>query len=300
MDGLLSEDRVIGRKKAMSANPLVSTVSPILNGIKYLEKAIASFINQTYTNVEHIFVDGGSTDGTVEILKKYRSKYPERIRFISGPDKGVGEAVNKGLRLAKGDILGWVDPDDFLEPDAIMAVVDFFRKNPDAYVVFGISRLVNEEGTKVLYTRPAKDWNRQEAIAYRHFITYGAAYYRREVIETVGGFDKRGNDLDFWLRVDESFKIHRIDKLLCNTRIRSDSLQTAKRGEYRRRQNEERRKDYELSRQHGGSIFSAHARNYFIARFLIALGLYPLAYRTSLRLRNRSRIFEKIWMKLKL
>jgi glycosyltransferase involved in cell wall biosynthesis len=287
-------------ENSTSEHPLVSTVSATINGIKYIEKALECLINQSYPNIEHVFVDGGSTDGTVEFLAKYQARYPNRIRFISEVDRGVGEAMNKGFALAKGEILGWVDPDSFLELDAINVIARFFRTNPQAYVVFGRSRLVNEAGTKILYTRPIRDWNREEAIKYRHFITYGAAFYRREVIERTGGFDIRGNDLDFWLRVDKIFKIYRIDDLLCNTRVRSDSLQTSKSGALKKRQNEERYKDYLLCRQQGGSILSAHVRNYWIARLLVATGLYSFAYKVTLQLRGKSPVFEKIWMKFQL
>ncbi len=102
---------------------LVSVITPVLNGVKYLEECIQSVLKQGYPNIEHILVDGASTDGTEEMLASYQAKYPDRIRFISEPDEGIGVAMNKGLWMAKGGIFGGLMADDFYEPEAVQAVV---------------------------------------------------------------------------------------------------------------------------------------------------------------------------------
>ena len=132
MENKLSQFVSIAEKVGTRDNPLVSIITPVLNGIKYLEECIQSVLNQSYARIEHIIVDGGSTDGTVEMLSSYQAKHPDRIRFVSEPGTGVGEALNKGLRMAKGGIFGWVNADDFFEPGAVQTVVEFFRANPDA------------------------------------------------------------------------------------------------------------------------------------------------------------------------
>jgi glycosyltransferase involved in cell wall biosynthesis len=88
--------------KSCISSPLISVLTPILNGAKYLEACISSVLQQNYANIEHIFVDGGSTDKTLEILTKYSSQFPDRIRFVSKPDDTVGEAWNNGVTMAKG------------------------------------------------------------------------------------------------------------------------------------------------------------------------------------------------------
>lgn len=99
----------------MNKGPLVSMITPVLNADKYLESCINSVLNQNYNNIEHVFVDAGSKDMTLDILRKYRQDYPKRIRFASGKDKGACDAWNKGWEIAAGDILGWLGADDVLE-----------------------------------------------------------------------------------------------------------------------------------------------------------------------------------------
>jgi len=257
----------------MIDNPLFSIVTPVLNGIRYLETCIQSVLNQSYPHIEHIFVDGGSTDGTLGMLSNYKTKYPDRIRFISESDRGVGEAVNKGFRMAKGQIFGWIDGDDIYEPDAIMAVVDFFRSNPDAYFVFGESTVINEAG-EVIGKHPIKDFNLKEAIDHRHYIVFCAAFYKREVIEKVGLLNTLGNDLDFWIRVGKVFQMHRIKKTLSNWRLHKDSISVSKGADERRIVRRRFLEDYLLCRQHGGSIFAPRCRRYFIFIILDSLELY--------------------------
>jgi len=83
--------------------------------------------------VEHVIVDGGSTDGTLEIIKKYKESFSDKINYISEPDKGACDAWNKGLKLARGDIFGWLGADDKFEPEAFTAVIDFFENHPNEF-----------------------------------------------------------------------------------------------------------------------------------------------------------------------
>ena len=100
MENKASQLRSIHEKGDTTYNPLVSIITPVLNGIKYLETCIQSVLSQSYPYIEHIFIDGGSSDGSLDILTNYKAKYPDRIRFISEPDKGACDAWNKGLEMA--------------------------------------------------------------------------------------------------------------------------------------------------------------------------------------------------------
>lgn len=277
MDDKESQSKDVDQKKDITYSPLVSIITPVLNGIRYLETCIQSVLTQSYPHIEHIIVDGGSTDGTVEMLSSYQAKYPDRIRFISEPDKGVGEAWNKGLRMAKGEIFGFLGSDDMSEPCAMQTVVEFFRANPDAYFVFGGLNYINEKG-EIIGKHPVKEFDLKELINDWSAITTPAAFYRREVIEKVGWFDTLGNDLDFLIRVGKVFQIYRIDKVLASFRIHKESQTTGNQQMWlpgaRRSKRMWLREDYIISRRHGASIFSPKSRRYY--EFVIIEELRPI------------------------
>lgn len=274
-----SQSVSVDEKKGSINNPLVSIIVPVLNGIKYLEACIQSVLNQSYPCIEHIFVDGGSTDGTLDMLSSYQAKYPDRIRFISEPDEGVGEAWNKGLRMARGEVFGWLGSDDTYELDAIQTVVEFFTANPDAYFVFGDCNFVNEKGA-ITGKYPTRDFNLEELINDYCMVPTPSSFYKREVFEKVGFYDTLGGDYDFLIRVGKVFQIHRVEKVLSNFRVHQES-QTGARGNHqmwlpglRRSQKMWLREDYIVSRRHGGGIFAGYCRRYYW--FIIIEGLRPI------------------------
>ena len=249
-------------------SPLVSIITPVLNGIKYLESCIQSVINQTYINIEHVFADGGSTDGTVEMLANYKIEYPDRFSFISEPDTGAGDAWNKGLRMARGDIFGWLGADDMLSTsETVQTVIEFFKSNPDAYFVYGGCNYINENG-EIISTYFSKHFDTEELINERNRIPATSAFYKRAVLDKVGWFDSYGNDLDYWIRVSKSFEIFVLGKVLSSFRIHSES-ETGCKKTHRRAL----RKDCLVSRKHGGRFFSGYRKRYFT--FLIVESLRP-------------------------
>jgi glycosyltransferase involved in cell wall biosynthesis len=285
MDDRVFQSEAIGGTKFITDNSLVSIITPVLNGIKYLETAIQSVLNQTYPNIEHIFIDGGSTDGTLEMLRSYQAKYPERIRFISEPDRSAGEACNKGWKMAKGEIFGWLGSDDVYEQDAIMTVVDFFRSNPDAYFVFGGCNFINEKG-EIIGKAQTKDFDLKEAINDTCYIPCPSAFYRREVIEKVGFMDTRetGVELDYWIRVGKVFKIHRIRKVLSDFRVHQDSVSGSK-GAAKMYALE----GFTLCRRHGGTIFSRRGVRYLIYKAVIFEWTLPILARVRQLIRGGSK-----------
>jgi len=259
----------IDEKEGTTDNPLVSIITPVLNGARYLAECIQSVLRQSYPHIEHIFVDGGSSDGTLDILTSYKARYHDRIRFISEPDRGPGEAWNKGIIMAKGEILGWLGSDDTYEPDAIQTIVEFLRVNPDACFVFGDANYIDENG-EVIKKAPNKDFNLQETINDVCYIPTPSAFYRREVIKKVGLLDIKGNDLDFWIRVGKKFQIYRIEKLLSNFRLRQG--QASSKGTLKM----QFREAYITSRRHGGRLLSPRGARYFIYSSSITVWLVPI------------------------
>lgn len=245
-------------------NPLVSIITPVRNGVEYLELCIQSVLSQSYPHIEHVFVDGGSSDGTVEILISYATRFPDRIRFVSAPDNGVGHAWNKGLKMARGEILGWLGSDDELcGPGAIGAVVEFFKMTPDAYFVHGGCNGIDAMGA-TLSTHKANDFNFDELINDQNFISCPSAFYRREVIEKAGGLDAYGNDFEFMVRIAKAFKIYCVDMVLSNFRVHKGSATTGSDAKLRLMW---MRQDYLVSRRYGGRFFSGYRKRYY--KFLL-------------------------------
>jgi len=131
------------KKKSEPDKPLVSIVTVCLNGERYIEDAITSVLKQTYDNIEYIVVDGGSRDMTIEILKKYEDNIDY---WISEPDRGIYDALNKGIAAANGEWVGAIHSDDWYHPRAVDYIVDSYRKNPEADVIYGDLLYVRQEG----------------------------------------------------------------------------------------------------------------------------------------------------------
>jgi len=250
-------------EKVNSKRILVSIITPVLNGADYLEESLLSVLNQSYENIEHVFIDGGSTDGTLEIIKKYKKKYPGRIRFISEPDNSTGEAWNKGMKISKGDILGWLGSDDIYMPDAIASVVDFFHKNKEAKFVFGDAVIINTDG-KVVDKYYTREYDISALINGINFIPTTSAFYKREVVERVGSMDtsnigKWVGDLDYWIRVGKVYEVYRIKKVLSKFRVHERSI-----GGSKKSIDAYARGGFLINRRYGGSIFSVIGIRYIL------------------------------------
>jgi glycosyltransferase involved in cell wall biosynthesis len=243
----------------MMDNPTVSIITPVLNGRRYLESCVQSVLNQNYPNIEHIFVDGGSTDGSLDILRKYIARFPDRVRLISEPDRGIGDAMSKGLKMARGEILCGLGTDDLSEPRAIRTVVEFFKNHPDAYFVYGECNIINEEG-EAIDRSYSKDFNLKTIINRGNYVSSTSSFYRREVLEKVG-FHRlpKKDDLDFLIRAGMNFKLHRIYNILSNFRKHEGSETTSK-----RRNRFAVYQDYVVSRRYGGGIFSGYGIHYYL------------------------------------
>ncbi len=244
-------------------NPLVSVITPVLNGVKYLETCVESVLAQGYPFIEQIFVDGGSTDGTVEILLNYQAKYPKNVVFVSDPGKMVGDALNKGISVAKGDIICWLDSDDVYELNAIQIAIDFFRANPDAYFLFGGCNMINERG-EIISQFTIKDFDLREAVTRWHYIVFCAVFFKREVIQQIGSFNSLGNDLDFYIRVNRVFQMHQTKYVLANWRSHKDGIS---KNASRRAKIIRRNRMYEdviLCLKNGGNILSPKCVRYYL------------------------------------
>ena len=137
---------------------MISIITPVYNGEKFIESCIKVVIEQNCSNAEHIIVDGGSTDGTVRIIKQYAEQYPH-IRWVSEPDKGQSDAMNKGIALAKGEILGFLNVDDFYEPNVLNRVLEIFKTLPNPSLLMGKCNFLNDQDKVIWVQQPAKPDN---------------------------------------------------------------------------------------------------------------------------------------------
>jgi len=126
-------------------SPYSSIVTPCFNMAKYLPEAIESVLRQNYPRIEYIVIDGGSKDGTLDILERYK----DRLRYVSGPDRGPSDATYKGLRQAHGEVLGWLNADDSYLPGAIRKAVEYFQTHPATDVIYGEGWWIDETGATI-------------------------------------------------------------------------------------------------------------------------------------------------------
>jgi len=180
--------------------PLVSIVTPSYNQASYLEETICSVLEQDYPRIEYIIVDGGSTDGSVDIIKKYADKL---AWWLSEVDKGQTDAINKGFGRAKGQILAWLNSDDTYEPGAVTAAVKYLQGHPEVGMVYADCSFIDEQGRVIgKFSAAQTDYKRLRQ-GYVH-IPQQTMFFREELWRAVGPLDPSfyfAMDYDLWVRI---------------------------------------------------------------------------------------------------
>ncbi len=203
---------------ALSPRPLVSIVTPSYNQARFLEETIQSVLAQDYAPIEYLIVDGGSQDGSLEIIQRYAHRL---AWWISEADNGQTEAINKGFAHAHGEVFAWLNSDDTYLPHAVREAVQYLQAHPEVGMVYGDANLINESG-EVIGTFPARQTNyRRLRRGYVH-IPQQAAFFRASLWHQVGPLDPTfffAMDYDLWVRIAKIAPIHYYPRLWANFRL---------------------------------------------------------------------------------
>ena len=176
----------------------ISIVTPSLNQANFIEDAILSVKNQGYPDFEHIVVDGGSTDGTTKILKKY-----PHLKWISEKDGGQSNAINKGFRMATGEVIAWLNSDDCYEKNIFGAIAEYFEKNAGCFFLYGDITYVDENG-KILDRISGDQMTYANIVKNPDLVRQPSCFWRKEVLQTIGFINENLHlvlDYDYFLRI---------------------------------------------------------------------------------------------------
>jgi len=214
------------RGEAAGDGPLVSVVTPSFNQVRFLEATVRSVLLQDYPGIEYMVLDGGSDDGSVDILRKYETWLAS---WVSEPDDGQTAAINKGFRAARGEILAYLNSDDLYEPGAVSAAVHVFEQNPDADLVYGAYRYVDEGGAELRSFTPP-DFS-ATGLLLGNYISQPTVFIRRRAMESLGPFKEQFHyamDYDYWLRAAAAgFRFARCDRVQACMRMHARAKTTA-------------------------------------------------------------------------
>jgi hypothetical protein len=208
-----------------SSSPLVSIVTPSYNQAQFLEQTIQSVLGQGYPHIEYLVVDGASTDGSVEIIRRYADRL---AWWVSEKDQGQADAINKGLRRAKGEFVAWLNSDDLYLPGSITTAVRAFHSHPEAGVVYGDVQAIDERGSITNLLRYG-DWGLDGLLAFR-VIGQPAVFMRRSVLEHAGYLDPSFHfllDHQLWLRMARLSEMAYVPETLAAARFHGESKNVA-------------------------------------------------------------------------
>ena len=225
--------------------PKISVVTPSFNSAKYIEDCIQSVLNQNYPNFEHIVIDGGSTDGTVDILKQYH-----HLKWISEPDKGQSDALNKGIIMANGEYILWLNADDYLEKYYLNKFIDKLKKKKKFDICYGHMRLVNEKKEEIRKIAQI-DWFYLLSLLRVYFPPSSGTIFKREILRNnLFNLNFHYNmDGEWFLRAGKNLKTYVINDITINFRV-TDTSKTGKSIKYKKYNEQQIKEKRILSEQY--------------------------------------------------
>jgi len=208
----------------MTALPKITVVTPSFNQGEYLERTITSVLEQNYPNLEYMVIDGGSRDGSVEIIRKYEQQL---AWWASEPDRGQSQAINKGFARATGEIFGWLNSDDIYQPGALQAVAEAFRVNSAAAAVLGGGGLLYEDtGEQVDYEPFAVTVDSLCQTLGHTMLLQPSCFFTREAWQECGPLDEElhlAMDMDLWFRIAKKHQFTLTDRSLSLSLVHADA-----------------------------------------------------------------------------
>jgi glycosyltransferase involved in cell wall biosynthesis len=224
-DEVSSETRAEAPAETLVSWPRITLVTPVRNAVKYVEQTFRSVLSQGYPNLEYFVVDGGSTDGTVEIIRKYEK---DLAGWVSEPDRGMYDALNKGFRESTGEVMGWISATDMLHVGGLKVAGSVFRDLPSVEWITGHPTGFDDLGMTVDLA-PLHRWSRYRFLAgANRYIQQESTLWRRSLWERAGGRmdDSRRNASDFelWVRFFRHAQLYTVDALIGGFRAHGDSL----------------------------------------------------------------------------
>ena len=209
----------------------LTVITPSFNQGHFISETIDSVMNSGWNNIEYIVMDGGSKDNTVDILKEYSEKYPDKIIWQSEKDRGQTHAINKGLALATGDIICYLNSDDFFTKGAVENVMNYFTEKKNAKWLTGDYLIIDENGKEIQsfvasYKRLLRSLPKKLTLSIANYIIQPSTFWRREIFTEFGEFNEDLHltmDYDYWMRIIKKYPPHIISSPLSAFRIHGDS-----------------------------------------------------------------------------
>ena len=209
---------------------LVSIITPSFNQSAYLEQTMKSVLDQDFPNIEYIVMDGGSTDSSVDIIQRHAA----RLAFwTSERDRGQADAINNGIAHAHGEILAWLNSDDYYLSGTISAAVEIFEQNPDMVLIYGDMLAVNEHG-ETINTLKYQQLTLEDLLCFQ-IIGQPSVFFRREAFEKSGGLDTTFHfllDHQLWIKIAAQGKILHVDQTWSAARYHAEAKNRAKASEF--------------------------------------------------------------------